>query len=59
MDHRGARGQQGNQFLFLMNFEEDAQTIPVEAPAGVYELVLSTDDPRYGGEPGSEARQPR
>ena len=47
--------QQGNHVLFLMNFEENAQTIPVEAPAGVYQLVLSTDDPRYGGEPGSEA----
>ena len=50
---RGA--SEANHVLFLMNFEENAQTIPVEAPAGVYQLVLSTDDPRYGGEPGSEA----
>ena len=46
--------QQGNHVLFLMNFEDDAETIPVEAPPGVYQLVLSTDDARYGGEPGSE-----
>ena len=47
--------QQGNHVLFLMNFEDGTQAIPVDAPLGSSRLVLSTDDPRYAGEPGSEA----
>lgn len=46
--------ERGGHVLFLMNFEDDAKLIPVSAPPGTYRLALSTDDARYGGEPGSE-----
>jgi len=46
--------ERGGYVLFLMNFEDDAEAIPVSAHPGTYRLALSTDDDRYGGEPGSE-----
>lgn len=39
----------GQVALALFNLSESACPIPVEAPEGRYELVLSTDAPRYGG----------
>jgi maltooligosyltrehalose trehalohydrolase len=45
----------GQRVLFLFNFEEDDQTIPVEAPPGTYRPLLSTDEARYGGEGGLPA----
>jgi maltooligosyltrehalose trehalohydrolase len=40
----------GERVVFLFNFEDAAETIPLEAPPGTYRPVLSTDDVRYGGE---------
>jgi hypothetical protein len=45
----------GEQVLFLMNFQDAAETIPVSASAGTYRLELSTDDVRYAGEGDSDA----
>jgi maltooligosyltrehalose trehalohydrolase len=42
----------GQHVLFLFNFEEGAETIPLQAPPGTYRPVLSTEEAHYGGAGG-------
>jgi maltooligosyltrehalose trehalohydrolase len=53
-----AGGGAGEHLVFLLNFEDTAEPIETSLPAGTYRLVLSTEDIRYGAEPGTETPAP-